>query len=324
MYHTWRRSFARCSTPIALTIGNFDGVHLGHQAILRRLKQVAKNFDIPACVMTFEPHPREFFTPDHAPVRLTYLREKLLMLNQLGVDYTHTYRFTKSFAKITAEQFISQILAQQLAVKWLLVGDDFRFGAGRKGDFSMLQAHSIQHGFEVEAMPSILIGGKRVSSTSIRQALADSDLTTAQRYLGRPYSLTGRVIKGEQLGREIGFPTANIAIHRHRPKLTGIFAVAVHGAVDTSPTTVLPAVASLGVRPTVYENGQLLLEVHLFDFKQNIYGKQLQVDFLYKLRDEEKFSDLATLTEKIKQDVDQAKKFFLTQPIDASRLCNAS
>ena len=135
MYHTWRRSFARCSTPIALTIGNFDGVHLGHQAILRRLKQVAKNLDIPACVMTFEPHPREFFTPDHAPVRLTYLREKLLMLNQLGVDYTHTYRFTKSFAKITAEQFISQILAQQLAVKWLLVGDDFRFGAGRKGDF---------------------------------------------------------------------------------------------------------------------------------------------------------------------------------------------
>ncbi|GKS69111.1 FMN adenylyltransferase /riboflavin kinase [Nitrosomonas sp. PY1] len=324
MYHTWRRSFTRCNTPIALTIGNFDGVHLGHQAILSRLKQIAKNLHIPACVMTFEPHPREFFTPDHVPARLTCWREKLLLLNRLDMDYIHTYRFTKDFAKVTAEQFISQILVQQLAVKWLLVGDDFRFGAGRKGDFSMLQARSIQHGFEVEAMSSVLVDGKRVSSTSIRQALTDNDLATAQGFLGRPYSLIGRVIKGEQLGRKIGFPTANIAIHHHRPKLTGIFAVAVHGAIDTSPTTVLPAVASLGVRPTVCENGQLLLEIHLFDFKQNIYGRRLQVDFLYKLRDEEKFSDLATLTEKIKQDVDQAKKFFLMQPIDVSRLCNAS
>jgi len=323
MHHTWRTSFACSNSPIALTIGNFDGVHLGHQAILHRLKQAANKLNIPACVMTFEPHSREFFAPDQAPVRLTHLREKLQLMNRIHIDCVHIYRFNSHFAKITAEQFIQQILVEQLSVRWLLVGDDFRFGAKRQGDFAMLQAYSRQHGFEIEAMPSILTENQRISSTLIRQALNDNDLIAAQKFLGRPYSITGRVIKGQQLGRKLGFPTANIAIHNNRPKLTGIFAVAVHGAVPSSPAAVLPAVASLGVRPTIHKNGELLLEVHLFDFAQDIYGKQLQVDFLYKLRDEEEFADLETLTDKINNDVIQAKQFFLEQPIVADRLCIA-
>lgn len=323
MHHTWRTSLARSDSPIALTIGNFDGVHLGHQAILHRLKQAAAKRNIPACVMTFEPHPREFFAANQAPVRLTNLREKVQLMKAAEIDCVHIYRFTSDFAKITAEQFIRQILIEQLSVRWVLVGDDFRFGAKRQGDFSMLQAYSTQHDFDVESMPSVVINHQRVSSTLIRQALNANDLSAAQQFLGRPYSITGRVIQGQQLGRKLGFPTANIVIHPNRPKLTGIFAVAVHGAIASSPTTVLPAVASLGVRPTVQENGQLLLEVHLFDFDQDIYGKQLQVDFLYKLRDEEKFADLETLTDKIKQDVAQAKQFFLEQPLDFNRLCIA-
>ena len=174
MHHTWRTSFACSNSPIALTIGNFDGVHLGHQAILHRLKQVANKLNIPACVMTFEPHSREFFAPDQAPVRLTHLREKLQLMNRIHIDCVHIYRFNSHFAKITAEQFIQQILVEQLSVRWLLVGDDFRFGAKRQGDFAMLQAYSRQHGFEIEAMPSILTENQRISSTLIRQALNSS------------------------------------------------------------------------------------------------------------------------------------------------------
>lgn len=280
MHHTWRTSLACSNLPIALTIGNFDGVHMGHQAILHRLKQAADKHDIPACVMTFEPQPREFFATNQAPTRLTNLREKVQLMKRMNIDCVHIYRFTSDFAKITAEQFIRQILVEQLSVRWLLVGDDFRFGAKRQGDFSMLQAYSAQHGFEVEAMPSVIVDNQRVSSTAIRQALNANDLSTAQQFLGRSYSITGRVIRGQQLGRKLGFPTANIAIQHNRPKLTGIFAVAVHGAIASSPATALPAVASLGVRPTVQENGPLLLEAHIFDFDQDIYGKQLQVDFV--------------------------------------------
>lgn len=310
--HTWRRSSIREKTPIAMTIGNFDGVHLGHHAMLIRLKDVAKQLGLPTCVMTFEPHPREFFAPDQAPARLTSLREKLKYLIQSEVDCIHVCRFNYDFARINPEQFITHILNQELSVRWLLVGDDFRFGARRAGDFALLQAHSAANGFSVEVMPSVTIGNQRVSSTATRQALATGDLNLAGKLLGRPYSISGRVIDGDKLGKQIGFPTANIQLKYNHPPLSGIFVVTVHGAIKSSPTTILPGVASLGVRPTIHKNGKPVLEVHLFDFNQDIYGQHLQVDFLHKLRDEEKYADIDTLIVQIKKDVVQAKDFFMT------------
>jgi riboflavin kinase/FMN adenylyltransferase len=309
--HTWRRASTRAETPIALTIGNFDGVHLGHQAMLSRLKDAAHRLGLPACVMTFEPHPREFFAPDQAPTRLTSLREKLQLLAQSEVDCVHVCRFNYDFARISAEEFITRILNQELSVRWLLVGDDFRFGARRAGDLTMLQTFATENGFAVEVMPGVIIEDQRVSSTAIRQALAGGDLNSARKLLGRAYSISGRVIDGDKLGKQIGFPTANIQLKHNRPPLSGIFAVAVRGAIRSSPATELPGVASLGVRPTVHENGKPVLEVHLFDFNQEIYGHHLQVDFLHKLRDEEKYADLDTLILQIKKDVAQAKDFFL-------------
>lgn len=321
--HTWRRTSTRAKTPIALTIGNFDGVHLGHQAMLIRLKNAASRLGLPACVMTFEPHPREFFAPNQAPARLTSLREKLKLLIQAEVDRIHVCRFNDDFARISAEEFITRILSQELVVRWLLVGDDFRFGARRTGDFAMLQTFSAANGFTVEAMPSVNIDGRRVSSTAVRQALARGDLNTARKLLGRPYSISGRVIDGDKLGRQIGFPTANIQLKYNHPPLSGIFVVAVHGALQSSPATVLSGVASLGVRPTIHENGKPILEVHLFDFNDEIYGQHLQVDFLHKLRDEEKYANIDTLIRQIEKDVAQAKDFFMTAPVHLSSLCSA-
>ncbi len=321
--HTWRRTSARTETPVALTIGNFDGVHVGHQAMLTRLKDTSSRLGLPACVMTFEPHPRELFSPNQAPARLASLREKLKLLIQAEVDCIHVCRFNDDFARISAEEFITRILNQELSVRWLLVGDDFRFGARRTGDFAMLQAFSAANGFTVEAMPSVNIDGQRVSSTAVRQALAHGDLNTARKLLGRPYSISGRVIGGDKLGRQIGFPTANIQLKYNHPPLSGIFVVAVHGAHQSSPASVLSGVASLGVRPTIHENGKPILEVHLFDFNDEIYGQHLQVDFLHKLRDEEKYANIDTLIRQIEKDVAQARDFFMTTPIHLSSLCNA-
>ncbi|HBV20653.1 MAG TPA: bifunctional riboflavin kinase/FAD synthetase [Nitrosomonas sp.] len=306
----WRsKSSPNNKVPIALTIGNFDGVHLGHQAILSRLRNAADKLGIAACAMTFEPHPREFFAPDQAPTRLTSLREKFEQLAKSNVDCIRVYRFNYDFAKISPEEFISQLLQKELSVRWLLVGDDFRFGARRAGDVTMLKALSKQHGFEVEEMPSFLIDGQRVSSSRIREALEDGDLQTAHRLLGRPYSMSGRVINGDKLGKKLGFPTANIHVKHNRPPLSGIFAVNVYGANKSTPFLAFPGVASLGVRPTVHENGKPTLEVHLFDFDRPIYGYHLRVDFLHKLRDEEKYPDLDTLARQIHKDVIQAKSF---------------
>ncbi|MCP5291701.1 bifunctional riboflavin kinase/FAD synthetase [Nitrosomonas sp.] len=307
----WRsKSSPNHKTPLALTIGNFDGVHLGHQAILSRLKETADKLGIAACVMTFEPHPREFFAPDQAPTRLTSFREKLLQLARSKVDYVRVYRFNYDFAKISPEAFIERILNHELSVRWLLIGDDFRFGARRAGDFALLEALSAQNGFEVEKMPSFLIGDQRVSSSQIRKMLDSGDLHTAQRFLGRPFSISGRVIDGDKLGKKLGFPTANIQIRHNRPPVSGIFAVNVYGAVQANPSVVLQGVASLGVRPTVHKNGKPVLEVHLFNFDQSIYGHHLQVDFLHKLRDEEKYPDLETLVHQIRKDIEHAKHFF--------------
>jgi riboflavin kinase/FMN adenylyltransferase len=296
------------NTPIALTIGNFDGVHLGHQGMLARLRQAAGRLSMPACVMTFEPHPREFFAPDQAPVRLTSLREKLALLATHGVEQVHVCRFNYAFAQITAQDFIDTILVRGLGVRWLQVGDDFRFGARRAGDFTMLRQAAARGGYEVAAMPSVMLDGERVSSTAVRDALAAGDLAHAGRLLGRPYSISGRVVRGDQLGRKLGFPTANVQMKHNRPPLTGIFAVELHDGAGE----VRRGVASLGIRPTVKQQGQPVLEVHLFDFAGDLYGRQVRVDFLHKFRDEEKYADLDTLTRQIAADVENAKAYFST------------
>lgn len=300
----------QAQAPVALTIGNFDGVHLGHQAMLACLKETAARLGLTACVMIFEPHPREFFAPDKAPTRLTSLREKLELLAAAGVGRVQICRFNFDFAKIPAEDFIVRILQQGLAAHWILVGDDFRFGARRAGDFAMLKAFSIRCGFDVEEMPGYTVDGLRVSSTAVREALAGGDLGLVQRLLGRPYSISGRVVGGDKLGKKIGFPTANIQLKHNRPPLSGIFAVKVEGAASTFSPSPLQGVASLGVRPTVHEHGMPVLEVHLFDFNRDIYGEHLRVHFLHKLRDEAKYPDLTSLTKQIGQDVSDAKHFF--------------
>lgn len=307
-----RRASSKPEVPIALTIGNFDGVHLGHQAMLTRLKQVAQQLHIASCVMTFEPHPREFLTPHQAPTRLTSLREKLELLAESGIDRVQIYPFNHDFAKIDAATFITCILQQKLAVRWLLVGDDFRFGEKRAGDVEMLTKYSTHsNNFKIEIMPSYSVDGLRVSSTAIRKALACGDLKLAERLLGRPYSISGRVVDGDKLGKQIGFPTANIQLKHNHPPLTGIFVVAVSATHSSLPAT-MHGVASLGIRPTTHTNGKPVLEVHLFDFCNEIYGHHLRVHFLYKLRNEEKYPDLETLTKQIKRDIDNAKDYFMT------------
>ncbi|MDH5552564.1 MAG: bifunctional riboflavin kinase/FAD synthetase [Nitrosomonas sp.] len=309
--HVWRSIPSHAETPIALTIGNFDGVHLGHQAMLTRLKNAASRLGLPACVMTFEPHPREFFAPDQAPTRLTSLREKLELLDKSGIDGVIVYRFNFDFAKISPETFITRILVDGFSIRWILVGDDFRFGARRAGDFAMLKDYSTKYNFEAEEMPSFAVNDQRVSSTGVRDALISGDLKLAEQLLGRPYSISGRVVNGDKLGKKLGFPTANIQLKHNKPPVSGIFVVEVHGALESSPTKITQGVASLGVRPTVHKNGKAVLEVHLFDFDQQIYGRHLRIDFLHKLRDEETYSDLETLTQQIAKDVENAKSYFL-------------
>lgn len=306
---------AAATTPVALTIGNFDGVHLGHQAMLAELRRGAHRLGVPACVLTFEPHPREFFAPDKAPVRLTALREKLELLAQFEVDRVHICRFNYRFAQIAAEDFIGVVVARGLGARWVLVGDDFRFGARRAGDFVMLKQAAPRHGFEVTALASYALESERVSSTAVRSALADGDLERAGRLLGRAYSISGRVTRGDGLGRKLGFPTANVQMKHNRPPLTGIFAVRLHGA-GREP---LPGVASLGVRPTVKLGGAPVLEVHLLDFSGDLYLRHVRVEFLNKFRDEEKYADLATLTKQIARDVENARAFFNRQGAKAPR-----
>ncbi|MBA2351749.1 MAG: bifunctional riboflavin kinase/FAD synthetase [Burkholderiales bacterium] len=299
---------ASAASPIALTIGNFDGVHLGHQAMLARLKQAADARGITPCAMIFEPHPREYFSPNDAPARLTSLREKITLLSHYGVRRVYICRFDRSLAQMSAEDFIADALLR-MATKWVLVGEDFRFGARRSGDLAQLQAAAIRHGFEVAPMPSIAVDGLRVSSSDIRQALADGELTRAAALLGRHYSICGRVVHGDKLGARIGYPTANIELKRNKPALSGIFAIEVDGI----GTERCPGVASLGVRPTIKTGAAPLLEVHLFgsnDLYGNLYGKRLTVHFLHKLRDEEHFADLDALTRQIGLDVKNAQAWF--------------
>lgn len=301
-----RNSSAAALNASAVTIGNFDGVHRGHQAVVSLLMTQARARGLRACVVTFEPHPREFFAPDRAPTRLTSLREKLELLRDAGVEQVHVCRFNFDFARRSADEFIEHILLRQLQAKWVMIGDDFRFGARRLGHYDVLRTAGLAKGFSVERMPTLADDGERVSSTRVRQALEKGELSSAARLLGRPYSMSGRVVGGEQLGRTLGFPTANVQMKHNRPPLLGIFVVEVEG-LDAKPW---PGVASVGVRPTVDESGVPVLEVHLFDFNQQIYGRHVRVRFLKKLRDEEKYADVAGLTRQIALDVEQARHYF--------------
>ncbi len=275
--------------------------------MLDELARAAQRLKVPSCVMIFEPQPREFFAPDVAPARLTSLREKLELLADSGVDRAHVCRFNYAFAQITAQDFIERVLVHGLGVRWLQVGDDFRFGSRRAGDFVMLKKEAPRLGYEVQALPTVMMEGIRVSSSAVRDALAAGELARATRFLGRPYSISGRVVRGDQLGRKLGFPTANVQMKHNRPPLAGIFAVEVHGAASGT----VRGAASLGVRPTVKAQGAAVLEVYLFDFKEEIYGRHLRVDFLHKLRDEEKYADLETLKRQIALDVENAQQFFM-------------
>lgn len=290
-------------TGCALTIGNFDGVHLGHQKMLERLKDEAQARGLPAALLTFEPHPREFFA-HHAPppARLSTFRDKCLFLQELGwLDYVFVYRFNQRFSMMNADAFISDILVDQLRTKYLLIGDDFQFGAKRQGSFSMLS--SCPH-FVTEAMPSVLVRGERASSSLVRERLKVGDLDAATALLGRQYQISGRVMHGKKLGRTIGFPTVNVHMPHRLPALHGVFVV----EVDT-PAGRKGGVASLGLNPTVSETAEYKLEAHLFDFSGNLYGERVTVRFLKKLRDEERYNDLASLVAQIERDAANARTY---------------
>ena len=293
-------------TPLprsAVTIGNFDGLHRGHIAMLDRLKAEAQARQLVTVVMTFEPHPRELFTPDSAPARLTSLREKIELLREAEIDYLVVQRFTRAFATVDALTFRDQIVAKQFNAEFVLVGDDFQFGAQRMGDFALL-AQSTD--FIACSLPTLKHDSERVSSTAVRNALRNGKMAHAAELLNRPYSIAGRVVGGDRLGREFGFPTANIQLKHNKPPLFGIFVVEVEGLERT-----YQGVASLGFRPTIHGgDAQPKLEVHIFDFDRDIYGAHLRVNFLAKLRDEEKYSDFDTLIAQIQKDCDQARAWF--------------
>ncbi|MGY8525976.1 bifunctional riboflavin kinase/FAD synthetase [Paracidovorax citrulli] len=302
---------AESRTPCALTIGNFDGVHRGHQSLLARARAAADARGLPLCVMTFEPHPREFFTPDRAPTRIALLRDKLESLRRHGVDRVVVEHFNAHFAAQSPEDFVRNVLWHGLHAKWVLVGDDFRFGARRAGDFDYLREAGQRYGFDVEQMGSVSEGGVRISSSAVREALAQGDLDHARRLLGHGYAISGHVVHGRKLGRDLGFPTLNLRIPHKRPAISGIFIVQVHGLGEQP----LPGVASIGVRPTIEDAGRVLLEVHLFDFAREVYGELVRVEFIRKLRDEVRFDSLDELTAAIARDSAEARAFFgLTVP----------
>jgi riboflavin kinase/FMN adenylyltransferase len=296
-------SLQRAPGRCALTIGNFDGVHRGHRALIDRVTARARELDLTSCVLTFEPHPREFFAGDAAPARLTRLRDKLELMDSAGVERVHIARFNARFAALSAQRFVDDVLVRGLGTQWLLVGRDFRFGQRRAGDYATLETAAALHGFALESMPDVLFEGARVSSSAVRAALAAGDLRGAERLLGHPYTISGRVAHGAKLGRSLGFPTANIVLRRPAP-LSGIFAVEVDHLGR--------GVASLGKRPTINPVPVPLLEVHLFDHQQDLYGEHLRVRFLKKLRDEEKFDGLEALKAAIARDARQAREYFAT------------
>lgn len=287
-----------------VSIGNFDGVHRGHKAVLAELRKKADELNLPSTLVIFEPHPKEFFTPDAAPARLTNAQEKLGLLEHEGLDTVLVIAFTEEFSKLSAERFIRELLVEKLGVKYLLVGEDFHFGYKRQGNYDLLKAESAKHNFEVVTVSTLFEENERISSTCIRNALAAGEFAEANKLLGYEYSISGTVEKGEQNGRTIGFPTANMALNRIEPAVRGVFAVSVEGLGEKQ----VKGVANLGTRPTV-DGLKTLLEVNLFDFNEDIYGKNLKVIFHKKIREEKKFDSFDALREQIIKDVKIARHY---------------
>jgi riboflavin kinase/FMN adenylyltransferase len=307
--------------PCALTIGNFDGVHVGHREMLGELRRAAQARGLPVCVLTFEPHPRQWFATNlrpgmsavAPPARISTTRDKLEALAQCGVDRVCVAPFNAALASLPAETFIERIIVDGLQARYLMVGDDFRFGAQRRGDFAMLEAAAARYGFDLARQHTITRDGQRVSSSAVRAALAAGDFEAARRLLGRPYTISGRVIHGRKLGRTLGFPTLNLPVRFPKPAVKGVFVVQVHG-LDAHP---LAGVASLGTRPAIERNGRLLLEVHLFDFSRDLYGRRVRVEFLHRLRDEAHFESRDQLVEQMRRDAEEARGWFAAHPSSA-------
>ena len=288
-----------------VTIGSFDGVHLGHQAILKQVKDRAAELGLPAVAMTFEPQPQEFFSGEKAPARLMRLRDKVEALLEFGLDHVLCLHFNTALSKLTANEFVKLVLVDGLGTEHLIVGDDFRFGCDRSGDFKMLSEMGAVFGFAVQDTETLEVEGERVSSTLLRQVLRQADFDRASQLLGRPFSIKGRVVYGQQLGRELGFPTANVQLNRYSAPLSGVYAV----LVEIDGRTYQGA-ANVGVRPTVGDLVKPVLEVHLLDFTSDLYGTRIDVVFVTKIRDEEKFTTLDKLVESIQRDVQQIRAWF--------------
>jgi riboflavin kinase/FMN adenylyltransferase len=284
------------------SIGNYDGLHLGHRQVLRQLSEQAREDGLPSLVMCFEPTPLEFFCGDRAPARLSTFREKVEQLGAMGIDRFFCVRFDPELADMSPEQFVRDFLVEGIGVRHLVVGDDFRFGRDRSGDFSTLEVAGRTHGFEVVDTPSYSVDGIRVSSTLVRESLAKGDLGFAEQMLGRPYSMSGRVVRGDQLGRQLGFPTANLRVGRHKPPLRGVYAVRIRGLGQ-----VRAGMASLGTRPTV-DGTEMRLEVHIFDFDEDVYGRHIRVEFAQRLRTEKRFDNVELMTEQLHRDGRTARR----------------
>ncbi len=293
---------SRCPHGSVVCIGAFDGLHLGHRALVRHAVERARALGLPAVALSFEPLPREFFAGDQPPPRLLSVRAKAEGLFELGVDQVGLLRFNRKLAAMSAEDFVRDVLVGHLSVREVWVGPDFRFGKGRAGDLALLQRIGNELGFSAGEIEPVLLDGERVSSTRIRTALQAGDFATAQRLLGRRYAIGGRVVRGARLGRTLGYPTANLRFGGKTPALSGIHATRVHG-IDAAA---LPAVSSLGTRPTV-DGVEPLLETHLFDFDRDLYGRRIAIEFVAKLRDEQKFDDLPTLVAQMNRDAEQAR-----------------
>lgn len=295
----------RFDKKTVLTIGNFDGVHLGHQQLIRQVIACSLQDDLQSIVMTFEPQPNEFFSGNEPQPRLMRFCEKYRALNHYALDYLLALHFNKAFAAIDAEQFVTDIILNKLNAQTVIVGDDFRFGARRAGDFALLQQLASKHNFHVAQMPTALYEDERISSTKVRAALASGNLALVQNLLGRPYTLWGKVAHGDKRGRTLGFPTANIYLHRQHVAVSGVFAVRAHG-IDAQPYN---GVANVGTRPT-FDGTRVLLEVNLFDFNRDIYGVDVEIEFCHKLRDEKRYDDFSELVAQIHRDVENAKQWF--------------
>jgi riboflavin kinase/FMN adenylyltransferase len=302
--HSLKRLVTLQKNGCVATIGNFDGVHLGHQAVFTELSKQAEKFNVPSVVITFEPQPQEFFAKNKSPARLTKLREKIAVLSKLPIDYLLYLTFNQLIANLKAKDFIQKILLENLNIRHLIVGDDFHFGENREGNFTTLQMAGKKFNFTVADTLTLNLNNERISSTRIRQALNKGNLNLATKLLGRSYSMCGRIAHGNKIGRTIGFPTANVYLNRLKSPLNGVFAVYMH-RLKKNP---IAGIANLGTRPTLDKDKKsLLLEVHLFDFDENIYGHYVEVQFIKKLRSEQKFASFDDLKTQIKQDIKQAR-----------------